>query len=102
MDRTISWFAMPIGVQISNVGSEVHRAIRWKNKGDENKKIRFTLKAIEFLRLMQADPKNQNRKGELGCCIDELEDYFMGENKYNTTEDQLIRYYDAFMNQTAY
>ena len=51
---------------------------------------------------MQADPKNQNRKGELGCCIDELEDYFMGENKYNTTEDQLIRYYDAFMDQTAY
>ena len=51
---------------------------------------------------MQADPKNQNRKGELGCCIDELEDYFMGENKYNTSEDQLIRYYDDFINQTAY
>ena len=32
MDRVMSWFAMPVGVQISNVGSEVHRAIRWKKK----------------------------------------------------------------------
>ena len=28
MDQTVSWFAMPVGVQISNVGSEVHRAIK--------------------------------------------------------------------------
>lgn len=38
MDQTVSWFAMPIGVQISNVGSEVHRAIRWKNRSDKQKK----------------------------------------------------------------
>mgnify|MGYP006957495348 CR=1 FL=1 len=41
MDKTLSWFAMSIGVQISNVGSEVHRAIRWKNRGDEQKKTVF-------------------------------------------------------------
>ena len=37
------------------------------------------------------------RKGELSCCIDELADYLMGENMYNTTEEQLIKYYDAFL-----
>ena len=63
MDRAVSWFAMPIGVQISNVGSEVHRALRWKNKGDEQKKNSFCIKAIEFLKLMKEDPKNQHRKG---------------------------------------
>ena len=31
------------------------------------------------------------------CCIDELQDYLMGENFYNTTEEQLIKYYDAFL-----
>ncbi len=97
MDRTISWFAMPIGVQISNVGSEVHRAIRWGKKGDEQKKISFCAKAIEFLELMKTDPKNKYRKGELDGCIDELKDYFMGENIYDTTEEQLMRYYDAFI-----
>lgn len=97
MDKTVSWFAMPIGVQISNVGSEVHRAINWKNRGDVQKKNSFCMKAIEFLELMKKDPKNCHRKGELDCCIDELKDYLMGENIYNTTEEQLIKYYDAFL-----
>lgn len=97
MDKTVSWFAMPIGVQISNVGSEVHRAINWKNKGDIQKRNSFCMKAIEFLELMKKDPKNCYRKGELSCCIDELADYLMGENMYNTTEEQLIKYYDAFL-----
>lgn len=44
MDREIKWFSMPIGVQLSNVGSEVHRAIKWKNKGDEQKKAVFAQK----------------------------------------------------------
>lgn len=61
------------------------------------KKINFCMKVIEFMELMKTDLKNQNRKGELDCCIDELRDYFTGENIYNTTEEQLIRYYDAFL-----
>lgn len=97
MDKTVSWFAMPIGVQISNVGSEVHRAINWKNRGDVQKRNNFCMKAIEFLELMKKDPKNCYRKGELDCCINELKDYLMGENIYNTTEEQLIKYYDAFL-----
>lgn len=55
------------------------------------------MNAIEFLELMKKDPKNRYRKGELDCCIDELKDYLMGENIYNTTEEQLIKYYDAFL-----
>ncbi len=97
MDKTVSWFAMPIGVQISNVGSEVHRAINWKNRGDAQKSNSFCMKAIEFLELMKKDPKNCYRKSELDCCIDELKDYLMGENIYNTTEEELIKYYDAFL-----
>lgn len=97
MDQTVSWFAMPIGVQISNVGSEVHRAIRWKNRGNVQKKTSFCMKAIEFLELMKKDPKNLYRKGELDCCINELLDYLLGDNIYNTTEEQLIKYYDAFL-----
>ncbi len=43
MDKEIRWLAVPVGVQLSNVGSEVHRAIKWKNKSDEQKK-RFLCK----------------------------------------------------------
>ena len=97
MDQTVSWFMMPIGVQISNIGSEVHRALQWKKRGDEQKKRSFCMKAIEFLEIIKTDPKNQYRRGELDCCINELRDYFIGENIYNTTEEQLIKFYDAFL-----
>lgn len=97
MDSNLSWYAMTIGEQISNVGSEVNRAIRWKNKGDEQKKINFCNKAISFLQIIMNDPKNLHRKGELSFCIEELQDYFFGNNEYGTTDEMLRKYYDAFL-----
>lgn len=97
MDRTMRWFEMGIGEQISNIGSEVNRAIKYKNKNDEGKKKRFYEKAVELLELTCADPKNKFRLGELRFCIEELTDYFAGENFYNTTDEMLRKYYDAFL-----
>lgn len=97
MDQEVSLFKMSFEMQISNVGSEVHRAIRWKNRGDEKGKIEFCKKSIEFLEMMKEDPKNRNRKEELDFRIGELEDYFLGDNHLNTTDDKLIEYYDAFL-----
>lgn len=97
MDRYLRWFSMPIGMQISNIGSEVSRALRWKSKSDEKKTGEFTKKAIELLELTMQDPKNKHRTGELGYCIEELKDYFLGDNEYHTTEEMIKRYYDAFI-----
>jgi len=88
---------MPVSMQISNIGSEVSRAIKWKNKGNEKRKLGFCDKAIEFLKLSIEDPKNRNRIGEFRFCIEELSDYFKGENIYGTTDEKLHRYYDAFL-----
>ena len=51
MDRDVRWFAMPIGMQISNIGGEVERAIRWKNRNDRIKMTEFYNKALELLSL---------------------------------------------------
>lgn len=99
MDKAMTWFRMPIGVQISNVGSEVHRALAWKKRGNRQREIAFCKKAIEFLTIMKEDPKNKYRSGEINCCIEELEDFFIGNNEYHTTEQTLLRYYDAFLGQ---
>ena len=48
---------------------------------------------------MQQDPKNEHRIGELDACIEELRDFFLGDNEYHTSEETLIRYYDAFLYQ---
>ena len=97
MDRTLSWYNMPVGMQLANVGSEVNRAITWKRKGDAQRSAGFCNKAIEYLEIMKTDEKNRNRIGELNCCIEELKDYFLGENIYNTTDEMLKKYYDAFI-----
>lgn len=91
------WFEMPIEMQISNIGSEVNRAINWKNKGDNKKKEGFCLKAIDYLSLSIEDVKNSHRVQELLFCIRELQDYFLGVNYYNTNDEMLRKYYNAFI-----
>ena len=63
MDRTLSWYNMPVGMQLANVGSEVNRAITWKRKGDAQRSAGFCNKAIEYLEIMKTDEKNRNRIG---------------------------------------
>ncbi|MBQ8563283.1 MAG: hypothetical protein IJ443_05285, partial [Firmicutes bacterium] len=75
----------------------VNRAINWKRKGNEQRAISFCNKAIEFLEIMKTDEKNQHRIGELNFCIEELQDYFLGENIYDTTDEMLMKYYDVFI-----
>ena len=91
------WFDMSVGEQISNIGSEVSRAIAWKNKGNDKRKIGFCNKSIAFLKLSMEDPKNKHRVGEFSFCIEELKDFFIGNNEYNTTDEMLHKYYDAFI-----
>ena len=97
MDRTLSWYNMPVGMQLANVGSEVNRAITWKRKGDAQRSAGFCNKAIEYLEIMKTDEKNRNRIGELNFCIGVLKDYFLGEYIYNTTDEMLKKDYDAFI-----
>lgn len=99
MDSQIreTWFEMPVTMQISNIGSEVSRAISWKNKGNEKRKLGFCDKAVEFLELSMQDPKNAHRVEEFRFCVEELLDYFKGDNVYGTTDEMLHKYYDAFI-----
>lgn len=91
------WFEMPIERQISNIGSEVLRADRQKKRGNERLMRSFYNAAIDFLVLSMHDPKNAGRRDELGLCIDELADYFMGNNRWGTTSETLERYYNQFL-----
>lgn len=92
-----TWFKLSVEDQISNIGSEVNRAIKWKNKGNIKRCAGFCKKAVEFLTLTKEDPKNCRRGQEFDFCIEELEDYFLGENMYGTTDEMLSKYYDAFL-----
>ena len=91
------WLKMPANTQISNIGSEVYRAIMWKNRGNKDRQIGFCKKAIELLELSIEDPKNYRRKEEFHYWIEELTDYFIGDNTLGTTDEDLREKYDAFI-----
>ncbi len=91
------WFSMSIQEQISNIGSEVLRADRWKKKGNYERMRSYYDTAISFLCLSLRDPKNSAGRNELSLCIDELADYFIGENRWGTTSETLEKYYNAFL-----
>ncbi len=97
MDRALRWNQMPVGTQLANVGGEISRAIRWKNKGEKDKELSFLKKAMEFLDLTISDPKNQKRLGELNECKYELNDFFFGGNTYQNTDESLMKFYDSFI-----
>ena len=99
MDRELEkkWFTFPVKTQMANVGSEVLRAIKWKNKGDKQKEYSFYEKAQDFLMLTIRDPKNFACLNELKLCSAELNDFFIGNNIYGTSETVLKKYYDSFL-----
>ena len=97
MNRVEKWFEMPLEVQMGNIGSEVNRAIRCRQNNEPEKAARYCKKAIEFLEIIKKDPKNVHRQKEFDEAILELEDHFLGQNLFNTSDKTIRRYYDAFL-----
>lgn len=83
--------------QLANVGTDIDRAIRWRNKGElEDSKLAFA-RAMELLDLTIADPKNQGpRFRELKIVRLALVDYFQGSNEYSSTDQAWHNYFYDF------
>jgi len=88
------WFKRCIFEQLSNVGCELDRAVRRRNKGElEDSKIFFNI-ALKFLQFTIDDPKHTVYRNELIKVKHDLIDYFLGNNENDTTDEQ---WYDYFM-----
>lgn len=94
------WFRMPVTEQMADIGKEVAEAIRWKEKGDRQKARSFCNNAIGLLILTEEDPKHGRcAVEELNSAVEELRDYFLGDNIYGTTDKVLMHYYGPFMSR---
>ncbi len=81
------WFKLSLTEQLANIGSEVIRAINWKEKGKENYSKEATLRAMELIDLTIKDKKNRYRLKEVLRLRELLADFLWFDNQYNSTAE---------------
>lgn len=90
------WKKLSFFEQMANIGSEVERAINWRNKKDEAySKMAFD-RALELIDLTIADEKNRKRLRELTRVREVLIDYFLCGNNYSSSDKSWKNYFYAF------
>ena len=92
------WTELSFAEQMGNVGSEVSRAVRWQSKGRPDRMDQCVFRALELLDLTidAADRSDLSRLKELCRAREELCGYFLGDNEFRSTPEQIMKYYDAF------
>ena len=90
------WRELTFLEQMANIGSEVERTIRWKEKGRTEVGMRALERALELLDMTVDDPKNRNRLKELLRVREVLADHFFFDNEYASTDLSWQRYFHPF------
>ncbi|MDP3991178.1 MAG: hypothetical protein Q8P63_02695 [Candidatus Nealsonbacteria bacterium] len=91
------WKKMSFFEQMANIGSEVHRAINWRQKKLEYSQMAAD-RALELLDLTITDEKN-NKRGRLKEILrlrEILVDYFYYDNIYKSNSRSLENYFFGF------
>ena len=97
------WFKMSIFEQMGNIGSDVDRAINWRNKGDLEMSKQAFYRALELFDFTIADKKHRGtgRLREILRARECLVDYFMGDNEYRSTDETMKDYFYRFAYASA-
>ncbi len=90
------WFKLSLMEQLANVGMDIDRTIRWRNKGDFEMSRKAFERALELMDLTVADRKNRGRLREILRTREALVDYFAYDNEYQTTDEIWQNYFFAF------
>jgi len=90
------WFELSLVEQLANIGCDVDRTIRWKQKGNLDRSKKAFERALELIDLTVGDPKNKGRLREILRTREALVDHFVYENEYNTTDEIWKKYFYEF------
>jgi len=90
------WFKFSLAEQLANIGSEVIRAINWKEKKEKTTLKKAALRAIELIDLTVEDEKNRRRLKEVVRLRELLADFLWFDNQYNSTAESFKKYFYAF------
>lgn len=91
------WKSFSFLEQMAHIGSEVERAILWKEKGDQGYSRLAFIRALELLDLtIPLLVKSPARLRELTRLRELLVDYFAGNNLYSSSDQLWRNYFYAF------
>jgi len=90
------WFELSLIEQLANIGADIERCIKWKQKGHLDYSRAAFERALDLLCLTVEDPKNRNRLREILRTREALIDHFVFDNEYNTTDQQWQNYFYQF------
>lgn len=90
------WQTFSLAEQLGNIGSEVSRALNWREKKDEEKSFNALARGLELFDLTLIDPRWRGRLKELARSREVVCDFLVGDNQYGSTPQTLLGYFDAF------
>ena len=90
------WKEMSLSVQMANIGSEVSRALNWRNKGNSEYCQKAVVRALELLDLSLECAESFPRLKELARLREAVVDYFYGSNEFSSSEILWRNYFDHF------
>lgn len=95
-DLQTRWNTFSIFEQMANIGAEVGRAIKWRQKDNGEMSKNAFYRCLELIDYTIDDAKNRNRLKEITRMREMLVDYFAGDNIYQSTDKSWNTYFYYF------
>lgn len=91
------WFTFPIAQQLGNIGSEVGRALNWKEKNMPQQAGPALARALELFDLTLADGRwKGHRWREIARAREVVCDFLAGDNHYKSEAVGIRKYFDTY------
>ena len=92
------WWQLSLAEQLGNIGSEISRASKWSGRNAELSRGALE-RALELFDLSLDDPRHRQsvaRLREIARAREVVVDFFDGPNTWQSTAEDLQRYFDAY------
>jgi hypothetical protein len=90
------WAKMSLLEKMANIGSEVERAINWREKNNHEYSLKSASRALELFDLTLDSPMPRSSIREVARAREIATDFFFDKNEYSTTSIFLKKYFLAF------
>lgn len=96
-----TWRKMSLVEQMANIGSEVERAMNWKEKNNQKFSEKAFFRALELFDLTLSCFTNSQKytlatKTEVARSKELFADFFWADNQYNSTRESWQKYFKQF------